>query len=224
MQTPEEKKAALRAPLLEEKAGIERKIAALEAQIKGSSSPMVKRSTTSGSDVGSPEPMDMAAEARLDLEDEKEKLLDVNTRLNKYAGRRRRKSRRRGGSDSGELQGFRAFENIIPQLEKDNRDMVPVANILANIENGIQNVPVSPADVVPPPGTVPSWVHDKINDIRGQLAGPPRAGISPRMRLAGLLTGLRDLFAMWREDEGPGLRPAAPRHGGRRRTRGTRRR
>lgn len=98
MQTPEEKKAALRAPLLEEKAGIERKIAELEAQIKGSSSPMAGRSNTQGSDVGSPEPMDMAAEARLDLEDEKEKLLDVNTRLNKYAGRRRKTRSRKGRS------------------------------------------------------------------------------------------------------------------------------
>jgi len=213
MQTPEEKKAALRAPLLEEKAGIERKIAALEAQIKGSSSPMVKRSTTSGSDVGSPEPMDMAAEARLDLEDEKEKLLNVNTRLNKYAGRRRRKTRRRGGSP-GSVPDKLTLAMVTEWLEqvKQNNNQDEVLNRLVRSLShepdvfkraGVKDMIIRAVRDRSAGGDVKDDVIITLNGLRFLMQRPVAAGPG--------------------QYDGPGLHPAAPRHGGRRRTRRTRR-
>jgi hypothetical protein len=222
MQTPEEKKAALRAPLLEEKAGIEKKIAALEAQIKGSSSPMAKRSTTSGSDVGSPEPMDMAAEARLDLEDEKEKLLDVNTRLNKYAGRRRRKTRRRRGGSMGSFPDKLTVAMVTEWLEqvKQNNNQDQVLNRLVRSMShepdvfkraGVKDMIIRAVRDRSEGGDVKDDVIITLNGLRFLLQRNERG---PAARPAEL-----PVAAGPGQHDGPGLHPAAPRHGGRRRTR-----
>jgi len=207
--TPEEK-AAAKAPLLGKRSALEAKIASLKQQI--SKIENAEEPDTPASGVGSPGAVDYAAELRVELEAAEDELLANATVLNKYAGRRRR-----GGAESEASQCLRELERDLPKLIEDNYEArVSESNILQRIKDGVKDAPIAPAGPVAPPGFVPSWVNQKVEEAERQIKSGVRRGLPTRNKLIVILGGLDDMFHTWRQG---GRRRTARRHRKARKTR-----